>query len=158
MMFMGERNIKQKIIPTLMFVDNVCGRAEEAIRFYVSVFTASKIGEIVRYSEGEKPDKPGTIKHAAFTLAGQEFAAMDSARAHNFRFNEAISFAVHCNNQEEIDYYWGKLSAVPAAEQFGWLKDHYGLSWQIVAAIMEEMLHGDEKKIAHVTEAHMQMK
>ena len=158
-MFMGERNMKQKIIPTLMFVDNVCGSAEEAIRFYVSVFTTSQVGDIVRYGEGEKPDKPGTIKHAAFTLAGQEFAAMDSARAHDFRFNEAISFIVHCNSQEEIDYYWGKLSAVPAAEQCGWLKDKYGLSWQIVPTIMEEMLKADDqKKIARVTEAFLKMK
>ena len=84
---------------------------------------------------------------------------MDSARAHDFRFNEAISFIVHCNSQEEIDYYWGKLSAVPAAEQCGWLKDKYGLSWQIVPTIMEEMLKADDqKKIARVTEAFLKMK
>ena len=84
---------------------------------------------------------------------------MDSARAHNFTFNEAISFMVHCDTQEEIDYYWGKLSAIPAAEQCGWLKDRYGLSWQIVPNVMGEMLKGnDGKKIARVTEAFLKMK
>ncbi len=158
-MFMGDRKIKQRIIPTLMFVGDVCGRAEEAINFYSSVFHNAKVGDILRYNKGEEPDKPGTIKHAAFTLEGQEFAAMDSAREHNFTFNEAISFMVHCHTQEEIDYYWGKLSANPKAEQCGWLKDKYGLSWQIVPTIMDEMLKDkDSKKIARVTEAFLKMK
>ena len=92
-------------------------------------------------------------------LEDQDFAAMDSAREHNFAFNEAISFMVHCNTQKEIDYYWEKLSAYPEAEQCGWLKDKYGLSWQIVPNIMDEMLKvNDEKKIARVTEAFLQMK
>src|SRR6266436_6758366 len=93
-MFMGTREIKQKITPTLMFVGNVCGKAEEAINSYVSVFHNAKVGEIVRYGRGEEPDKEGTVKHAAFTLEGQQFAAMDSARGHKFTFNEAISFMV----------------------------------------------------------------
>jgi predicted 3-demethylubiquinone-9 3-methyltransferase (glyoxalase superfamily) len=84
---------------------------------------------------------------------------MDSARGHNFAFNEAISFIVHCETQKEIDYYWGKLSADPNAEQCGWLKDKYGLSWQIVPNLMEEMLKdNDKRKIARVTEAFLQMK
>lgn len=158
-MFMGERKIRQNIIPTLMFVGKQAGRAEEAINFYGAVFHDAKVGDILRFTKGEEPDKEGTIKHAAFTLEGQEFAAMDSARVHDFAFNEAISFIVHCEDQEEIDYYWAKLSAVPEAEQCGWLKDKYGLSWQIVPTIMEEMLKGgDEKKIARVTEAFLKMK
>jgi len=158
-MFAGEREIKQKITPTLMFVGDVCGKAEKAIHFYASVFRRSQVGDILRYGKGGEPDKEGTIKHAAFTLEGQEFAAMDSARAHNFAFNEAISFMVYCDSQEEIDYYWGKLSAVPAAEQCGWLKDRYGLSWQIVPTVMDEMLKAkDRKKVARVTEAFLKMK
>ena len=158
-MFMGDREIKQKIIPTLMFVGDVCGKAEEAINSYVSVFHNAKVGEILRYSRGEEPDKEGTVKHAAFTLEGQQFAAMDSARGHKFTFNEAISFMVHCDTQQEIDYYWGKLSAIPAAEQCGWLKDKDGLSWQIVPTVMDEMLKDkDEKKVARVTEAFLKMK
>jgi predicted 3-demethylubiquinone-9 3-methyltransferase (glyoxalase superfamily) len=158
-MFMGERKIKQKITPTLMFVREVCGKAEEAINFYASIFNNAKVGDILRYGRGEEPDKEGTIKHAAFTLLGQEFAAMDSARGHNFTFNEAISLMVHCDTQEEIDYYWGKLTADPKAEQCGWLKDKYGLSWQIVPSVMDEMFkEKDEKKIARVTEAFLKMK
>jgi predicted 3-demethylubiquinone-9 3-methyltransferase (glyoxalase superfamily) len=158
-MFMGERKIKQKITPTLMFVREVCGKAEEAINFYASIFNNAKVGDILRYGRGEEPDKEGTVKHAAFMLLGQEFAAMDSARSHNFTFNEAISLMVHCDTQEEIDYYWGKLTADPKAEQCGWLKDKYGLSWQIVPSIMDEMFkEKDEKKIARVTEAFLKMK
>jgi predicted 3-demethylubiquinone-9 3-methyltransferase (glyoxalase superfamily) len=158
-MYFGEREINQRIIPTLMFVGDTCGKTEEAINFYISVFHNAKVGDILRYSKGEEPDKEGTIKHAAFTLENQEFAAMDSAREYNFTFNEAISFMVHCNTQDEIDYYWGKLSADPAAEQCGWLKDKYGLSWQIVPDVMAEMLMDkDKKKIARVTEAFLKMK
>ncbi len=158
-MFMGDRKIKQRVFPTLMFVGDVCGKAEEAINFYVSVFNNAKVGDILRYGKGEEPDKAGTIKHAAFTLEGQEFEAMASAREHNFTFNEAISFMVHCHTQEEIDYYWKKLSADPKAEQCGWLKDKYGLSWQIVPTIMDEMPKDkDSKKIARVTEAFLKMK
>jgi predicted 3-demethylubiquinone-9 3-methyltransferase (glyoxalase superfamily) len=84
---------------------------------------------------------------------------MDSARTHDFAFNEAISFIINCDTQEEIDYYWERLSADPKAEQCGWLKDKYGLSWQIVPTAMEKMLKGkDEKKIARVTEAFLKMK
>ena len=158
-MFMGKREIKQKITPTIMFVGDVCGKAEEAINFYASVFHNARIGNILRYGQGEEPDKEGTIKHAAFTLEGRDFAAMDSAHKHNFTFNEAISLMVHCDTQKEIDYYWENLSAVPAAEQCGWLKDKYGLSWQIVPTGMDEMMKNkDEKKLARVTEAFLKMK
>ena len=158
-MFMGDREIKQKIIPTLMFVGDVCGKTEEAVNFYASVFRNSKLDHILRYGRGEEPDKEGTVKYAAFTLEGQQFAAMDSAHGHRFRFNEAISLMVYCGTQQEIDYYWEKLSAVPAAEQCGWIKDKYGLSWQIVPTIMDEMLKsGDQKKIGRVTQAFLKMK
>jgi predicted 3-demethylubiquinone-9 3-methyltransferase (glyoxalase superfamily) len=158
-MFMRDRKTKQRIIPTLMFVGKQCGKAEEAINFYSSVFDSAKVGDILRYSKGEEPDREGTVKHASFKLEGQEFAAMDSARGQNFAFNEAISFMVHCETQKVIDYYWGKLSAYPEAEQCGWLKDKYGLPWQIVPTLMDEMLNdNDTKKIARVTEAFLQMK
>ena len=158
--FMGDRKTTQRIIPTLMFVGKQCGKAEEAINFYASVFGNSRVGDILRYSKGEEPDKEGTIKHASFMLEGQEFTAMDSAREHNFAFNEAISFIVHCETQKEIDYYWEKLSAYPEAEQCGWLKDKYGLSWQIVPNLMDKVLNddNDRRKIARLTEAFLQMK
>ncbi len=158
-MFMGGREIKQRITPTLMFVGKQCGKAEEAIRFYTSFFRGSNVGNILRWGKDEGPDNEGTIKHAVFTLEGQQFAAMDSAYPHNFAFNEAISFMVHCSTQEEIDYYWGKLSADPKAEQCGWLKDKYGLSWQVVPTVMGEMMQSrDKQRIARVTEAFLKMK
>jgi predicted 3-demethylubiquinone-9 3-methyltransferase (glyoxalase superfamily) len=166
-MNMGERAVEQKITPTLMFVGPVAGKAEEAINFYRDVFTnqfgiglgESKIGEIMRYGQGEEPDQVGTVKHASFTLLGQGFAAMDSAYEHKFNFNEAVSFIVHCENQAEIDYYWEKLSAVPESEQCGWLKDRYGVSWQIVPKLMEEMMaDNDPEKKTRVTEAFLKMK
>jgi predicted 3-demethylubiquinone-9 3-methyltransferase (glyoxalase superfamily) len=123
------------------------------------VFRDSKVGDIVRYSQGEEPDREGTVKHAAFTLEGQEFAAMDSALGHDFAFNEAISFMVYCDTQNEIDYYWDQLSAVPEAEQCGWLKDKYGLSWQVVPTAMDEMMGSDDQeRIDRVTEAFLKMK
>lgn len=94
-----------------------------------------------------------------FMLENQWFAAMDSAHEHNFAFNEAISFIVYCDTQEEIDYYWNKLSAVPEAEQCGWLKDKYGLSWQIVPAVMDKMMQDqDPERLARVTQAFLKMK
>jgi len=159
LMFFGEGAVRQRIIPTLMFVGNVVGKAEEAINFYVSVFHDARVGDILRYGKGEEPDAEGTIKHASFTLEGQEFAAMDSALEHNFTFNEAISLMVHCETQEEIDYYWERLSADPKAEQCGWLKDKYGLSWQVVPNALDEMMRDkDEKRMARVTEAFLKMK
>ncbi len=153
------RDSKQRITPTIMFAGDVCGKAEEAINFYTSVFHDAKVGDILRYSKGMDPDKEETVQHAAFTLEGQEFAAMDSAREHMFSFNEAVSFVVKCETQAEMDYYWGKLSADPKAEQCGWLKDMYGLSWQIVPTVMSKMLMDkDERKVARVTEAFLKMK
>jgi len=158
-MSVGGRAIEQKITPTLMFVGKQAGRAEEAMQFYGTVFNNSKIDNIWRYGEGELPDNPGTVKHASFTLESQKFAAMDSAYPHAFTFNEAISFVVHCETQEEIDRYWEELSADPKAEQCGWLKDKYGLSWQIVPTVMDEMFKGkDEKKLARLTAAFLKMK
>src|SRR3989338_3344736 len=122
--------IKQRINPALMYVGDVCGKAEEAINYYVSVFPNSKINSIFRYEKGQEPDKEGTVAHAEFELGGKLIMALDSAREHKFNFNEAVSLMIYCETQEEIDYYWEKLSAVPESEQCGWLKDKYGLSWQ----------------------------
>jgi len=153
-----EGEERPEIVPALLFVDDVYGKAEEAINFYLSVFKDSKMGAIMRYSTGQEPDKEGTIMFADFKLLELWFAAMDSAREHNFSFNEAISLMVYCDTQEEIDYYWDKLSAVPEAEQCGWLKDKYGLSWQVVPTAMDEMMaSGTEEQLVRVTEAFLQM-
>ncbi|MES3006110.1 MAG: VOC family protein [Patescibacteria group bacterium] len=158
-MYVGESEVVQKITPVLMFVGDVCGKAEEAIGFYTSVFRDGKVNMILRHNKGETPDKEGTVKYASFTLLGNEFGVMDSAHEHNFSFNEAVSFIVRCDTQEEIDYYWEKLSAVPESEQCGWLKDKFGLSWQIVPVAMDEMMKDkDEEKLARVTESFLKMK
>jgi predicted 3-demethylubiquinone-9 3-methyltransferase (glyoxalase superfamily) len=161
-------SVAQKITPALMFVGDACGKTEEALNFYVSVFknapNAATAGEnkaevLARYGEGGGPDKAGTVQYAKFSLLGQAFAAMESAREHKFAFNEAISFMVPCDTQEEIDYFWEKLSADPKAEQCGWLKDKFGLSWQIAPAMMQELLGSDDRKrIERVTQALLKMK
>jgi predicted 3-demethylubiquinone-9 3-methyltransferase (glyoxalase superfamily) len=165
----AERSVRQRIIPVLMFVGEVCGKAEDAVNFYAEVFRGAppahaktddaQVTILARYGKGEEPDREGTVKYASFTLLGQAFGAMDSARDHPFAFNEAISFMVRCDTQNEIDYYWGKLSADPKAEQCGWLKDKYGLSWQIVPAMMGEMMGDkDPEKVARLIHAFLKMK
>ena len=165
--FVAAGAAPQKFTPVLMFVGNVCGKAEEAIEFYVSVFgnapDGAKTGETKRRSRALRQERGtrqgGTVRYAHFWLLGQEFGAMDSARDHKFAFNGAISFIVPCESQEEIDYFWGQLSADPKAEQCGWLKDKYGVSWQITPAIMNELLSGnDKKRVERVTQAFLQMK
>lgn len=147
------------IVPFLMFVGQVCGKAEEAIHFYASVFKQTKLGNVQRYGQGQEPDREGTIMFSDVMLEGQWFAAMDSAHAHNFAFNEALSFIVHCDTQKEIDGYWEKLSAAPEAEQCGWLKDRYGVSWQIVPTAMDEMMrHGTREQMDRVTQTFLPMK
>lgn len=147
------------IIPSLLFVGDSCGKAEDAINFYLSVFKESKMGIIARYGAGQEPDKEGNVMFADFRLLESWFAAMESAHEHKFAFNEAVSFIVSCHDQTEIDYYWEKLSAVPESEQCGWLKDKYGLSWQIVPAAMNEMMQkGTPEQIDRITKAFLPMK
>jgi predicted 3-demethylubiquinone-9 3-methyltransferase (glyoxalase superfamily) len=153
-----EGEERPAILPSLLFVGDQCGKAEEAIHFYLSVFEGAKQGNIARYPQGMEPNKEGTIMFTDFMLENQWFAAMDSAEAHPFSFNEAISFMVYCDTQKEIDNYWDKLSAHPEAEQCGWLKDQYGVSWQIVPRGMEEMMSSTSEQIARVNEAILQMK
>jgi len=159
-MAMGDRKINQRIIPTLMFVGKQCGNAEAAIHLYTSAFGNSGIGDILRYGKGEGPDREGTIKHAAFTLEGQEFAAMDSAYPHEFTFNEAVSLMKVCETQQEIDHYWKKLTADGGQESMcGWLKDKFGVSWQVAPAVLHEMLRDpDKKKVERVTNAFLKMR
>ena len=147
------------ITPSLLFVGAVHGKAEQASDFYLSVFKNAKRGMIARYPGGMEPDQEGTIMFTDFMLENQWFAAMDSAREHGYAFNEAVSFMVSCDTQQEIDYYWEKLSAVPKAEQCGWLKDKYGLSWQVVPSDMDDMMQkGTPDQIARLTQAFLRMK
>jgi predicted 3-demethylubiquinone-9 3-methyltransferase (glyoxalase superfamily) len=148
----------QKITPLLMFTQDKAGKAKEAMEAYASIFPNSKVEMAVPYGAGEG-DTEGFIKHARFTLAGENFMAMDSSGPHKFTFNEAVSFVVNCDTQEEIDIYWNKLSSVPESEQCGWLKDAYGVSWQIVPSVMNEMMtKGSKEQMARVTQAFLKMK
>jgi predicted 3-demethylubiquinone-9 3-methyltransferase (glyoxalase superfamily) len=148
----------QTITPCLWFDSN----AEEAVKFYTSVFKNSKIGKISRYGkEGyEIHGKPeGTVLTVEFELNGQTFTALNGGPV--FKFNEAISFRVQCNSQNEVDYYWEKLSegGDEKAQQCGWLKDKYGVSWQIVPVVLAEMLQdNDKRKSERVMKALLQMK
>lgn len=153
-------DVGQKIVPLLMFVGQQHGKAEEALRFYMSVFNNSSLSGILRYGAGEK-ELEGTVMHAQFTLAGEQFMAMDSGLEHAFTFNEAISFQVYCQTQVEVDYYWDKLSAGgdPAAQQCGWLKDKYGVSWQVVPTVLTDLLNDpDSEKTERVMKVMLQMK
>ena len=147
----------QKITPFLWFDKN----AEEAINFYTAVFKDGKIVSITRYPEGplEEPMKgmEGKVLTGVFELNGQRFMALDGGPM--FKFTEAMSFYVECEDQEEVNYYWEKLSAVPESEQCGWLKDKFGLSWQIIPKTLPELLNDPDKaKADRVMQAMLQMK
>ena len=146
------------IVPSLLFTGEVCGKAEEAGAFYRSVFDGSTAGQLVRYPDGASPDAPGSVMFSDFRLGDTWFAAMDSAHPHGFGFNEAISFVVTCRDQAEIDRYWAQLSSVPEAEQCGWCKDRFGLSWQITPAVLDELMtRGDRATVDRVTRAFLEM-
>ena len=146
---------KQKITPAFLFVKEQAGKAEEAMKFYTSIFKNSKIESIAR------DDDTKTVLHAVFTLSGQNFIAMESNMKHDFTFSPAISFVVNCRTQKDLDYYWKKLSkgGDEKAQQCGWLADKYGLSWQIVPNVLEKMLRDkDAKKSERVMKALIHMK
>jgi len=146
----------QNITPNLWFINN----AKEAIDFYLSVFKDAKILHTDYYTEvGENitGHKKGDILTIEFELLGTRFIAINAGP--EFKFNPSVSFSVECNTQEEIDYYWEKLSSVPEAEQCGWLQDKYSLSWQIVPKRLAEMLKsGTEEQRKRVFEVYMPMK
>lgn len=147
------------IVPSLMFINDNAGQAEAATDFYMSLFKDSKRGTIARYPTGMAPDKEGTVMFTDFQLAGQWFAAMDSAHEHKFNFTEAVSLLVNCEDQKEMDYLWDKLSAVLESEQCGWLKDKYGVSWQISSRELEEMMTtGTPEQVDRLTQAFLPMK
>jgi len=154
----GKMKITQKITPHLWFAHE----AEEAVAYYTSIFKNSKIGSISRYGEAGHEIhgmEAGTVMSIEFKLEGMQFAALNGGPA--FRFNEAISLIVNCETQEEVDYYWEKLGegGDPEAQQCGWLKDKYGLSWQITPVGAVEMLNDpDHEKSERAMEAVLKMK
>ena len=148
----------QKITPFLWFDD----QAEEAVKFYTSIFKNSKVGKILRYGEeaariSESGRPPGSVLTIEFELEGQKFTALNGGP--EFKFNESISFVVNCETQEEVDYFWAKLTVDGGQEsQCSWLKDKFGVSWQVVPAVLIEMLQDkDSEKAERVMKAMLQM-
>jgi predicted 3-demethylubiquinone-9 3-methyltransferase (glyoxalase superfamily) len=146
----------RKITPCLWFDT----QAEEAAQFYVSIFKKSKINAISRYPKAGQEihgKPPGSVMTVAFEIDGQVFVALNGGP--QFKFNEAVSFQINCETQEEIDHFWNKLTENGQEGPCGWLKDRYGVSWQVVPAVLPEMLMDpDAEKAARVTKAFMQMR
>lgn len=159
LIFTDRVQMQQKVMPALMFVSEQCGKAEEATAFYASLFKQSEILEPVYYGKGMEPNLENHVKQRHFKLQNQWFSAMDSAFAHDFQFNEGVSLLVECETQDEIDYLWESLSAVPEAEQCGWLKDKYGVSWQINPTVMQMFMNrSDSAGVERLTQAMLKMK
>lgn len=153
-------DVGQKIAPSFLFVGDQFGRAEEALKLYTSVFENTKVDGILRYEAGE-PGPEGAVKHAQFSLDGQVLMVMDGPGEHAFTFTEGVSLLVPCQSQNEVDRFWDAFSedGDPEAQQCGWLKDRFGVSWQIVPERLLEMLKDDDyTRVGRVTDSFMQMK
>lgn len=147
------------IVPAMLFTGAQCGRAEEAIALYTNLFDDSAVDAMQYYGPDAAPEREGTVLHAVFRLAGQPFSAQDSNLEHGFAFNEAISFIVDCRDQAEVDYFWDTLAAGGEIQQCGWLKDKFGVSWQIIPRRLPELLGAaDREKAERATQAMLQMK
>ncbi|MDR7132056.1 putative 3-demethylubiquinone-9 3-methyltransferase (glyoxalase superfamily) [Algoriphagus sp. 4150] len=147
----------QKFIPALLFSGANFGRAEEAIHFYSSIFDNSATRLISRYGADDPNGQEETINHAQFELDGKLVVAMDSSLVHDFNFNEALSLVVECRDQAQIDYFWEKLLEGGQESQCGWLKDKFGISWQIVPEILSELMK-DPERSERVVQAFLKMK
>ncbi|WP_099159065.1 VOC family protein [Virgibacillus ndiopensis] len=159
LMLVDEDQASQKITPNMLFSGESCGMTEDAITFYTDIFDDARIGVVSKYEAGESQSSKAKVKYASFNLCGMDFSAMDNGMDVDFNFNEAFSLIVNCKDQEEIDYFWDKLSAVPEAEQCGWVKDKFGVSWQVVPDNIEEVLFkGSKDESRRATEAMLKMK
>jgi predicted 3-demethylubiquinone-9 3-methyltransferase (glyoxalase superfamily) len=145
-----------KIIPSFLFANEQYGKAQQAIEHYISVFPNSHINTLQIYQEGE-PQTAGNLKFGQFTLNNELFAAMDGPGNHDFKFNEAVSIVVECETQSEIDHYWSMLTEGGKESQCGWLIDKFGVSWQIVPAVLGKLM-SDPQKAPKAMYAFMQMK
>lgn len=147
---------KQQLTPSMLFTNKQFGRAEEAIKFYTSVFDNSSINPLTHYPDGDP--NAGKVMFSEFRLNQYPMIAMDGPGDHKYTFNEAVSFVVNCETQKEIDYYWNKLTANGGEESMcGWLKDRFGVSWQIVPSIIGKLM-SDPEKASRVMQAVMKMK
>ena len=150
-------DVGQKITPCFMFTGKQYGRPDEVIAHYSSIFRNVKVDGILRYGANELPDEEGKIKHAQFALNDQKFMIMESAAPHNFGFTEGISLTIHCETQKEIDYYWEKLTESGAESMCGWLKDKFGVSWQIIPTVLNKIMN-DPAKAGKAAQAFMSMR
>lgn len=160
-MYLGEEPIKQKIIPAMLFVGEVCGKAEEALNFYTSVFKEDSNFEVLmRYKEGPGPDKGGTVQHAHLRLAGLDFGVVESALDHKFTLGGGVSFLIKCSGQEEVDYFWERLlEGGGKPNMCGWLADRFGVGWQVVPKRLLEMTEaGDAEQLKRVNQAIFKMR
>ena len=149
----------QRIRPVLLFQGDQCGKALEALNFYQSILPGAKIGPTSNYLDGEAKDPRANINYAELSFLGMNFVLMDHGYGGADTFNESFSLMLPCKDQMEIDYYWNKLSFVPEAEQCGWLKDRFGVSWQIVPSMMGELLaNATPEEAKRITEAFLKMK
>jgi predicted 3-demethylubiquinone-9 3-methyltransferase (glyoxalase superfamily) len=150
-------DVGQKITPCMLFTGKQYGRAEEAITFYSSIFKNTTIDGVLRYGATEPPDTEGKVKHAQVNLGGNKLMLMESAAPHNFTFSEGVSLTIHCETQEEIDHYWGKLTESGEESMCGWLKDKFGVSWQIIPTILSKIM-SDPAKAGKAAQAFMAMR
>ncbi|SFH20900.1 VOC family protein [Pedobacter insulae] len=150
-------DVGQKITPCLMFTGKQYGRVDEAIAHYSSIFKNAITDGILRYQANEQPDEEGKVKHAQIKLDGEAIMLMESAAAHDFKFTEGVSLTIYCETQEEIDYYWNKLSESGEESMCGWLKDKFNVSWQIIPTILGKIM-SDPAKAGKAAKAFMSMR
>lgn len=149
--------VGQKITACLMFTGNQYGRVDEAVELYTTVFKNVSVDGILRYGAGELPDEAEKVKHAQIAIDGQKFMLMESAADHKFSFTEGVSLTIYCETQEEIDYYWEKFTNKGAESMCGWLKDQFGVSWQIIPTILGKIM-SDPVKAGKAAQAFMSMR
>jgi predicted 3-demethylubiquinone-9 3-methyltransferase (glyoxalase superfamily) len=147
----GFEDVGQKLTPCLMYAGKQCGRAEEALEFYSKVFKISKTDGIL-YEQNKK-----LVQHAQFSLLGQKFMVMDSAEPHDFNFSEGVSLTIHCERQDEIDYYWNTFTEGGQESMCGWLKDKFGVSWQVIPTVLDSIMK-DPQKAGKAAKAFMAMR
>lgn len=153
----GDR--RPPFVPTMMFTGDNYRKAEEAREFYLSVFKGSNAGGLLHYGSDQPPNEEGTVMFSDACLGQAWIAMMDSPNIHNFNFNEAVSFMVYCDDQDEVDYYWDALNANADSGQCGWIKDRYGVSWQIVPIAMHDMLYsGSQEAVDRMMAVALTMK
>jgi len=145
---------REEIIPSFLFTGKQFGRAEEAMKFYTSIFDNSSVGMLMHYPEGDA--SAGKVMYATFKLNGYDLTAMDGPGEHDFTFNEGVSLVVNCETQKEIDYYWNKLTDGGKESVCGWLTDKFGVSWQVVPAIIGKLM-SDPKRSPRVMKVVMKM-